>query len=133
MGQKVKILIVDDDPDIIDAMSAVLEAHEYTVVSAQDGEEGLAKLREEMPSLMILDLLMPRMDGFAVCKELLDPRWAKYANIPILILTSVKEEAGHRRYELETGLQLNVSDYVEKPIDPHSLLTRVEKLLKKGG
>lgn len=133
MGQKVKILIVDDDPDIIDAMSAVLEAHEYTVISARDGEEGLAKLREEKPSLMILDLLMPRMDGFAVCKELLDPRWTKYANIPILILTSVKEEASHRRYELETGLQLNVDDYVEKPIDPHSLLTRVEKLLKKGG
>jgi two-component system alkaline phosphatase synthesis response regulator PhoP len=133
MGQKAKILIVDDDPDIIDAMSAVLEAHEYTVVTAQDGEEGLAKLREERPSLMILDLLMPRMDGFAVCKELLDPRWTKYANIPILILTSLKEEASHRRYELETGLQLNVADYVEKPIDPHSLLTRVEKLLKKGG
>lgn len=133
MGQKVKILIVDDDPDIIDAISVVLEAHEYTVVTARDGEEGLAKLREEKPSLMILDLLMPRMDGFAVCKELLDPRWTKYANIPILILTSVKEEAGHRRYELEMGLQLNVADYVEKPIDPHALLTRVEKLLKKGG
>lgn len=133
MGQKVKILIVDDDPDIIHAMSIVLEAHEYSVISASDGEEGLAKLREENPSLMILDLLMPRMDGFAVCKELLDPRWAKYANIPILILTSVKEEAGHHRYELETGLQLNVDDYVEKPIDPHSLLTRVEKLLNKRG
>jgi two-component system alkaline phosphatase synthesis response regulator PhoP len=132
MGQKAKILIVDDDADIIEAISVVLEAHEYTVVTAQDGEEGLAKLREEKPSLMILDLLMPRMDGFAVCKELLDPRWTKYANIPILILTSVKEEAGHHRYELETGLQLNVADYVEKPIDPHALLTRVEKLLKKG-
>ena len=133
MGQKAKILIVDDDPDIIEAMSAVLEAHDYTVVSARDGEEGLARLREEKPNLMILDLLMPRMDGFTVCKELADPRWAKYGNIPILILTSVREEASRRRYELETGLQLNVDDYVEKPIDPHSLLARVEKLLKKKG
>ena len=130
---KEKILLVDDDPDILDAISMILDSQGYQVVTARDGVEGLASLRAEKPALMILDLLMPKMDGFAVCKELLDPRWAKYANIPILILTSVKEEASHRRYELETGLQLNVDDYVEKPIDPHSLLTRVEKLLKKGG
>ena len=118
MEQKAKILLVDDDPDILDAMSAVLTMHEYTVVTARDGQEGLAKLRSEKPDLMILDLMMPRMDGFAVCEELLDPRWAKYSNIPIIILTSVREDAGRRRYELGTGLQLRVSDYIEKPIDP---------------
>lgn len=132
MEQKAKILIVDDDPDIAEAIGAVLEAHSYQVIRAPDGEAGLAKLREERPNLMILDLLMPRMDGFAVCKELRDPRWAKYANVPILILSSIREEASRRRYELETGLELDVDDYVEKPIDPFVLMQRVEKLLKKG-
>ncbi len=130
MGYKAKILIVDDDPDIVGAVSAVLQAHEYMVVSAPDGEQGLGKLREEKPDLMILDLMMPRMDGFAVCKELLDPRWAKY-HVPILIFSSIRTEAGNRRYELETGLALNADDYVEKPIDPHSLIERVQNLLAK--
>ncbi len=131
MERKAKILLVDDDPDILESMSAVLMAHEYTVVTARDGQEGLAKLRSEKPDLMILDLMMPRMDGFAVCEELQDPRWAKLSNIPIIILTSVREGAGRRRYELGTGLQLRVSDYVEKPIDPPTLLARVSTYLKK--
>ena len=124
-----KILIVDDDPDIREALSMILESKGYQVVTAQDGIEGLATLKAELPDLLVLDLLMPKMDGFAVCKELQDPRWSKYKNIPILILTSVREEASRRRYELETGLELNVDDYVEKPISPDVLLHRVEKLV----
>jgi len=126
-----KILIVDDDPDITDALSMILESKGYEVVTAQDGIEGLASLKAEKPDVMILDLLMPKMDGFAVCKELQDPRWSKYRDIRILILTSVREEASRRRYELETGLELNVDDYVEKPVSPDVLLDRVEKLIKK--
>ena len=126
-----KILIVDDDPDILEALSMILASQEYQVVTAQDGVEGLANLKAEKPDLMILDLLMPKMDGFAVCKELQDPRWSKYRAIPILILTSVREEASRRRYELETGLELDVDDYVEKPVSPDILLQRVERLLKK--
>jgi two-component system alkaline phosphatase synthesis response regulator PhoP len=129
--RKRKILIVDDDPDILAAIGAVLEARNYEVATARDGEEGLARLREEKPDLMILDLLMPRKDGFAVCKELKDPRWSKYSDMPILMLTSVREEVSRRRYELETGLSLDVDDYVEKPIDPFLLVERVENLLKK--
>ena len=126
-----KILLVDDDPDIINALTMILEAKDYQIITAGDGIEGLAKLKAEKPDLMILDMLMPKMDGFAVCKELLDPRWSKYRDIPILILTSVREEASRRRYELETGLQLDVDDYVEKPVSPDILLDRVGKLLKK--
>jgi len=126
-----KILIVDDDPDILEALSLILASQEYQVVTAQDGVEGLANLKAEKPDLMILDLLMPKMDGFAVCKELQDPRWSKYRAIPILILTSVREEASRRRYELETGLELDVDDYVEKPVSPDVLLQRIGKLLKK--
>lgn len=128
-----KILIVDDDPDVLEAIGIALEASGYEVVTARDGVEGLDKLKDEKPDLMILDLLMPKMDGFEVCKELKDPRRAKYANIPIIILSSVREEASRRRYELETGLQLDVDDYVEKPIEYNILLERVKKILKKIG
>ena len=126
-----KILVVDDDPDILEAISMILESQDYQVVTAQDGIEALANLKAEKPDLMILDLLMPKMDGWAVCKELQDPRWAKYRDIPILILTSVREEASRRRYELETGLELAVDDYVEKPISPDILLERVGRLIKR--
>lgn len=126
-----KILIVDDDPDILDAMTMIIESQGYQVVTARDGIEGLANLKSENPDLLILDLLMPKMDGFAVCKELQDPRWSKFKNVPILILTSVREEASRRRYELETGLELNVDDYVEKPVSPDVLIQRVTKLLRK--
>ncbi|MFC2056296.1 response regulator transcription factor [Chloroflexota bacterium] len=131
MKRQPKILIVDDDPDIREAISAVLGHYSYEVITASDGEEGLAKIKDEEPDLMVLDLLMPKMDGFSVLRELQDPRRSKYSNIPILILTSVKEDASRRRYELETGLELNVDDYAEKPIEPHILASRVEKLLLK--
>jgi DNA-binding response OmpR family regulator len=128
-----KILVVDDDPDILDALTMILESRGYQVTAARDGKEGLAKLKEDKPDLMILDLLMPKMDGFAVCKELQDPRWSKFKDTPILILTSVREDASRRRYELETGLELNVDDYVEKPMSPDILLERVEKIIKRKG
>ena len=126
-----KILVVDDDPDMRDAITIILESRGYQIITAQDGVEALANLKAERPDLMMLDLLMPKMDGFAVLKELQDARWAKYREIPILILSSVREEASRRRYELETALTLEVDDYVEKPIAPDILLERVEKLLKK--
>ena len=125
-----KILIVDDDPDIRDAASIILESAGHEVVTAQDGLEGLELLKAEKPDIMILDLLMPKMDGFSVCKELQDTRWSRFRGMPILILTSVREEASRRRYELETGLELDVADYVEKPIAPEVLLERVARLVK---
>ena len=128
-----KILVVDDDPDILEAISLILDAHGYQIVSARDGIEALNKLKEEKPDLMILDLMMPRLDGFGVCKELKDPRWSKYSHIPIIILSSVRQDASRRRYELETGVQLDVDDYVEKPIEHNILLERVEKVLRKAG
>jgi len=128
-----KILVVDDDPDILEAISLILEAHGYQVVIARDGIEGLHQLKEEKPDLMILDLMMPKLDGFGVCRELKDPRWSKYAHMPIIILSSVRQDASRRRYELETGVQLDVDDYVEKPIEHNILLERVEKVLRKVG
>ena len=133
MGASTKILVVDDDPDMREALQMILESVGYTVVMAEDGEKCLSKLKEEQPDLLILDLLMPRMDGFGVCKALKDPRYAKYARVPIIILSSVQEGVSQRRYELETGVQLDVDDYVEKPIESTVLLERVGKTLKRVG
>jgi OmpR family response regulator RpaB len=126
-----KILVVDDDSDVRDALTMVLESRGYQVITAQDGIEGLACLKAEKPDLMILDLLMPKMDGFGVMKELRDPRWAEFSEMPILIQTAVREEASRRRYELETGVALGAADYVEKPASPDILLARVKKLIKR--
>ncbi|MCK4389454.1 MAG: response regulator [Desulfobacterales bacterium] len=133
MGASAKILVVDDDPDMREALQMILESAGHTVVMAEDGEKCLAKLKEEQTDLLILDLLMPRMDGFEVCKALKDPRYAKYARMPIIILSSVQEGVSQRRYELETGVQLDVDDYVEKPIESSALLERVGKILKRIG
>lgn len=126
-----KILIVDDDPDIRDVLSLVLEAQGYQVSIASDGLECFVQLGKDKPDLLILDLLMPKMDGFAVYKELQNPRWAAYRDMPILVLTSVREEASKRRYELETGQTLDVDCYVEKPISPEALVETAKKLLQQ--
>jgi CheY-like chemotaxis protein len=126
-----KVLVVDDDPDILDAISLILESQGYEVIFARDGLECLDKIGSEKPDMMILDLLMPKMDGFAVYKELQSPKWSEYRDMPILILSSVREEASRRRYELETGQALKPDEYVEKPILPGLLLDCVVKLLKR--
>jgi DNA-binding response OmpR family regulator len=126
-----KILVIDDDPDILEALTIILESQEYEVITAQNGIKGLASLKAEKPDLIILDMLMPKMDGFAFCKELKDPRWTKFRKTPILVLSSVREDASRRRFELETSLELDVDDYIEKPVSPDKLIVRVEKLMKR--
>lgn len=126
------ILIVDDDPDIQESMNIILESQGYNVVIATNGVECFERLAEDKPDLIILDLLMPGMDGFAVFKELRSEKWAEYRDIPILILTSIREEASRRRYELETGLELNADDYIEKPLSPEFLLASIRKLFEKS-
>jgi CheY-like chemotaxis protein len=129
--EQFKILVVDDDPDIIEAITTVLDSmDEYDVSTARDGLECMEAVKAEPPDLIILDLLMPRMDGFAVVRELREK--PHYGKLPIMILTSVREDASYRRYELETGLSMDVQDYIEKPVPPAELLRRVGKLLKRG-
>ena len=123
------ILIVDDDPDIRDTIVAILETQPYRLKTARDGIEGLELIKEEMPDLLILDLLMPKMDGFAVIKEL--RRSPEYATLSIVILTTVIEDASRRRYELETGVGMDVQDYIEKPVAPTELLRRVKTILEQ--
>jgi two-component system alkaline phosphatase synthesis response regulator PhoP len=128
-SQQPYILIVDDDPDILAGLLAVLESQPYHLKTAQDGEQCLEMVAEDMPDLLILDLLMPRMDGFAVIREIRgNPR---YATLSIVVLTTVIEDASRRRYELETGLEMDVQDYIEKPVAPAELLSRVASVLEQ--
>jgi len=123
------ILVVDDDPDILESIIAVLETQPYRLKTARDGIECLELIQEEIPDLLILDLLMPRMDGFAVIRELRGS--PKYASLSIIILTTVIEDASRRRYELETGMGMDVQDYIEKPVAPAELLERVKAVLEQ--
>lgn len=121
------ILVVDDDPDILDSIVTVLRGQPYRLQTARDGRQCLDYIRKKMPDLLILDLLMPKMDGFAVMRALQqDPT---FADLPVMILTAVLEDAGHRRYELETGMRIKVRDYIVKPVAPAELLRRVTQAL----
>lgn len=126
-----KILVVDDDTDVLEALTMILESQRYQVITAKDGIEGLACLKAEKPNLIILDLMMPKMDGFGVLKELREPMWEEFRDVPILVLTAVREEASRRRYELETGVEMGADDYLEKPISPDILLQRIERVIKR--
>jgi CheY-like chemotaxis protein len=127
MTKQPYILIVDDDPDILEGIITILETQPYRLATARDGKQCMQMIAEEAPDLLILDLLMPRMDGWGVIREMRsEPR---YSGVPIMILTTVIEDASRRRYELETGMAMDVQDYVQKPAKPADLLRRVERML----
>ena len=128
MRDQPSILIVDDDPDIIDGILMILESQDYHLRIARDGVMCLELLSEEKPNLLILDLLMPRMDGWGVIREV--RKNPIYTDMPIMILTTVIEDASRRRYELETGYSMDIQAYIEKPAKPTELIDQVEKLLQ---
>ncbi len=128
MDKQPYILITDDDPDIVENVMMVLGSQPYRLASARDGKQCLAMIKQERPDLLLLDMLMPRMDGWGVIRELRsDP---DYADLPIIVLTTVVEDASRRRYELEVGMDMDVQDYMQKPAKPAELLRHVEKLLQ---
>ena len=127
MPDNPKILVVDDDPDILDGILMILDSQEYQLSTARDGVQCVNLLKEEVPDLLILDLLMPRMDGWGVIREVRSN--SRYNDLPIMILTTVVEDASRRRYELETGHSMDIQAYIEKPAKPAELLALVEKLL----
>lgn len=119
-----KILIVDDDVDLIAVEKAVLEREGYIVVLASNGKEGLAQARKEKPDLIILDIVMPVMDGYLFAEEFnRDPTIAK---IPVVALTSYVESP------LDQPVPFEVAEYVSKPIKPKDLVLLVNKHLKKS-
>lgn len=119
------IAIIDDDPDIIEASSLVLQSKGYDVVSAQNPDEGYRLINEKKPSLIILDVMMDEPDdGFFLAQKLRREK----IETPILMYTSVSKTVG---FEFGAGEMVPVNDFVEKPISPAELIEKVEKLLKK--
>lgn len=128
--QMPKILIIDDDPDIVESLRIVLESRGHEVKDAASGREGIEKARGERPDLIILDIMMSKItEGFEVARELKRDRVCK--DIPILMLTSLKEKTGFD-FSHQAGDEewLPVDDYVHKPISPDELLKKVDKLIK---
>ena len=121
-----KILVVDDDPDFVEATRMVLESAGYEVISAADGDEGLRKVREEQPDLVILDVIMKTvLDGLYVSQQMADD--PEQHNIPILMVTSIANSDYAALFP--TDEYVHISDFVSKPIAPDDLLRRVKALL----
>jgi len=124
-----KILLVDDDPDFVDATKMLLEHRGYEVVIAYDGIEGWEKVRKENPHLIVLDVMMPKKDGYEMCTELKgDPN---YKDVPVILLTAVGSYIPKTRYTTRQGMEIEAEDYIDKPVEPPELVKRIEALLKK--
>ena len=127
-----KILVIDDDPDLVELIRLTLETRGYQVFSAASGTEGLEKVKEINPDLIILDVMMKHVtEGFQVALELRDPdpksEYAPYGKIPIMMLTAIHSRTPLRFTSDEKYLP--VDDFVEKPLKASALLQKVEKLL----
>lgn len=126
--EKKKILLVEDDVDFAEATKLILESKSYDVTVAYDGREGLEKVKTEEPELIILDVMMPEMDGYEVCAKLkADPR---YRHIPIILLTAVGEAIPISKYTKEMGMKTEADDYIPKPVEPIDLIKKVENLFR---
>lgn len=129
MAEIAKILLVDDDPDFVEATRIVLESAPYDVTVAYNGDEALLKVGEVNPDLIILDIIMPEQDGFKVCEALKsDPELSK---IPVIMLTSLSQRMGETAFSVTDGMMLEAEDYVDKPVTPDQLLKRVAKFLER--
>lgn len=117
------ILVVDDEPQLVDVVRAYLERDGYQVAVASDGQEALDRFHQARPDLIILDLMLPEIDGIEVCRRL-----RKESDVPIIMLTARAEEAD----EL-IGLELGADDYVTKPFSPRALLARLHAVLRRTG
>ena len=125
-----KVLLVDDDMEFCEAAKLLLESRGYEVPTANDGKEGLDKTRSERPDLVILDVMMPEMNGYDVCVVLkADP---ELKQIPVVLLTGVDQKIFKTAYTQYMGLMTEADDYIAKPVEPEELVRRVEDFLGKG-
>lgn len=118
-----KILVADDDRNICELLRMYLEKEGYTVVLAGNGEEALSKFDEENPDIILLDVMMPRLDGWQVCREL-----RKKSECPIIMITAKGET-----FDKVLGLELGADDYVVKPFEPKEIVARVKAVLRRTG
>ncbi len=124
-AMKAKILAADDEPDALELIEVNLKSAGYEVVTAADGREALQKARAEMPDLILLDIMLPEMDGLEVCKAL--RRDAATSSMPIIMLTARTAEI-----DRVLGLELGADDYITKPFSPRELILRVKNVLKRA-
>jgi len=121
---KGNILIVEDEPQTVKLIKFILEKDDYSAISAKDGEEGLRMVRERKPDLIVLDLMLPKMDGYQLCETLkTDPDTKQ---IPVLVLTAL--DTGP---DFEKALERKADWYITKPFDPQHLLKRIAYLIGK--
>lgn len=117
---KSKVLIIDDEPDIIETLTYMLQARNYEIISASDGIEGLLKAKSESPDIILLDIMMPGMDGYEVCSKLKKDNSVK--NIPVIMLTAKGDaEAVIKAH------RLGANDYIVKPFNLPTLLNKLGK------
>jgi CheY-like chemotaxis protein len=129
-----KILIIDDDPDIVTSVRLTLEREGFQVIAAENGTEGLNKIASEHPDLIILDVMMDTMtEGFQLSLQLRSPdptsEFAQYKDIPILMLTSIHSTTSMRFGPTEDYLPVDA--FIDKPIDPESLAAKVKEMLQQ--
>ncbi len=118
-----KILIVDDDPPIVELLKFTLESAGYRTAVAVDGDEALSKIETEKPDLVLLDIMLPTKDGYSVLEEL---RGGRHKILPIVIISAKVQEV-----DISFGLELGANDYLTKPLDLDKLVKRVGELLEK--
>ena len=117
-----RVLVVDDEPAIITLLQYNLQQSGFEVISAMDGEAGIKMVKEENPDIMILDLMLPKIDGIEVCKKLREDK----IMIPILMLTAKGDE-----FDKILGLELGADDYMTKPFSPREVVARVKAILRR--
>ena len=124
MTEKKRILIVEDEIQLMEMVKIRLEANDYEVLTAYDGQEALNKAREEEPDLIILDLMLPKIDGYKVCGLLKSD--SRYNKIPIIIFTALAQNS-----DKEIGMEVGADAYIMKPFKSEVLLTKIRELLKE--
>lgn len=120
-----KILLVDDEPQLVEMVKMRLEANNYEVILASDGEEALEKARGEKPDLIILDIMLPKLDGYKVCRMLKFDD--KYSSIPVIMFTARSQES-----EKSMGEEVGADAYIIKPFEPQMLLGKIKELLRES-
>ncbi len=122
MPKKATILAVDDEPHVVRLIKANLESSSYRVLTATDGEEAIHSVESELPDLVILDIMLPKMDGYAVCSRI-----REFSSVPIIMLT-----ARSAQVDLVHGFEVGADDYLTKPFDVTELLMRVQAVLRRS-
>lgn len=124
MEKKMRILLVDDEADFVEILRTRLENNNFEVITALDGEEALERAEKEEPDLIILDVMLPKISGFDVCRKLKVDE--NFKNIPIIMLS-----AKFQQNDVKFGMAMGADDYITKPFESNVLLEKINELLKK--